>query len=174
MLRFGTICDTDYDSGLYRVELDDDRLVSYWLSPAHLTTRNARSFAPLAIGEHVACLFDEALEDGVILGAIYSSVDKPEGSANRTFLDFLNKVSVEYDSSAGAFIFTNQSVTVTVASDKVTIERGADSLGAILSDLIDAMALETHTSTAPGSPTTPPLNAASYLAIKTRLLQFLG
>ena len=174
MLRYGTVCDTDYDSGLNRVNLDDDGLVSYWLSPVHLTTRNAKPFAPLAIGEHVACLFDEALEDGVILGAIYSAKDKPEGNANRTFLDFLNNVSVEYDSAAGAFIFTNQTVAVTISDNKVTIEKGADSLGAILSDLIDAMALETHTSAAPGSPTTPPLNAASYVAIKTRLLQFLG
>jgi phage baseplate assembly protein gpV len=174
MLRFGTVCDTNHDGGLIRVNLDDDALVSYWLSPVHLTTRNAKPFAPLAIGEHVACLFDEALEDGVVLGAIYSTADKPEGSANRTFLDFLDKVSGEYDSAAGAFIFTNQTVTVTIADDKVTIEKGADSLGAILSDLIDAMTLETHTSAAPGSPTTPPLNAASYTAIKTRLLQFLG
>jgi len=174
MLKFGTVCATDHPAGLVRVELDDDALVSYWLSPAHLTTRNARAFAPLAIGEHVACLFDENLEDGVVLGAIYSAADRPEGDAARTFLDFLSGVSVEYDADAQALIITNSAVSVTVADNKVTISRGGDSLGAALSDLIDAMALETHTSAAPGSPTTPPLNAASYTAIKTRLLNFLG
>lgn len=174
MLRFGTICDTDHDGGLYRVNLEGDGLVSYWLSPTHLTTRNAKPFAPLSIGEHVACLFDEALEDGVIIGAIYSGADEPRGEEHRTFIDFLNKVSVEYDSNAGAFIFSNQDVTVTIAGDKVTIEKGADSLGTVLSDLLDAMSLETHTAVSLGAPTSPPLNAASYAAIKTRLLQLIG
>ena len=172
MLRFGNIAAADHDKGLYRVEFTADELVSYWLSPVHLTTRAAKPVAPLSIGEHVACLVDEHCEDGVILGAIYSAADKPEGEAGRTFLDFLDNVSIEYNGKA--FVITNNFVEVTVSSSSVTIEKAGDSLGAVLSDLIDAMVLETHPVAAVGSPTSPPLNVAAYSAIKTRLLQFLG
>ncbi len=174
MLRFGTVTQQDHDKGLYRVNFPADNLVSYWLSPVHLVTRSAKVFAPLSIGEHVACFMDNDGVDGVILGAIYSTKDVPQGTANKTFLDFGGSVSVTWNSSTDTLTVKNNSVEVEVTETKVTLKKGADSLGAVLSDLIDAMALETHISAAPGSPTTPPVNAAAYTAIKTRLNLFLG
>lgn len=174
MIRFGTISDADYDGGLFRVQFQADDIASYWLSPVHLVTRSAKAFAPLSIGEHVACLMDENAEDGVILGAIYSKADKPSGNEARTFIDFLNKVLVEYDSTAGALKIKNNNCEVIVTSSTVTIQKGTETLGGVLSDLIDQMVLETHLSAAPGSPTGPPVNLAAYNAIKARLQQFIG
>lgn len=174
MLRFGTISDRDSDKGLFRVQFQDEDLVSYWLSPVQLATRSAKSFHPFAIGEHVACLLDPLTEDGVILGAIYSKADTAGGTDTTSFIDFFNKIAVEYDATAAALRINNGSVQIEVTSSQVSITKGPESLGGILGDLIDQMALETHTCAAPGSPTTPPLNAAAYTAIKTRLQQLLG
>ena len=77
------------------------------------------------------------------------------------------------------------SVEVTVDSSKIelkagdatynlqgsghAIELGAETLKAILSDLITQLEVLTVTCSAPASPSSPPINLAAFTAIKTRL-----
>ena len=70
-------------------------------------------------------------------------------------------------------------MTITVGASEMEISptgfavtKGGESLRTMISDLIDQLVLETHTVTAVGAPTGPPINLAAYQAIKARILLF--
>lgn len=56
---------------------DIDDLLTQWLPVVHSKTQDDKQFWTPDIGEQVKCLMDDRLEDGCILGAIYSEVDVP-------------------------------------------------------------------------------------------------
>ena len=75
MLRFGIVSQIDPINVQARVSFEDDESTSYWLPILQTKTLKDKFYAMPDIGEQVACLMDENSEDGVILGAIYSSED---------------------------------------------------------------------------------------------------
>ena len=77
MLRFGIVSQINPVLAQARVNFADDESTSYWLPIIQSKTMKDKFFVMPDIGEQVACLMDENSEDGVILGAIYSSVDLP-------------------------------------------------------------------------------------------------
>ena len=56
---------------------DIDDLLTQWIPVMHSKTQDDKQFWTPDIGEQVKCLMDDRLEDGCILGAIYSEVDIP-------------------------------------------------------------------------------------------------
>jgi phage baseplate assembly protein V len=89
--------------GFCRVRFDDlDSMVTAWLPVLHPKTQNDKAVWTLDIGEHVSCLMDGNMEDGCVLGAIYSDVDTPPvSSASKFCVQFSDGGSVEYDRAAG-------------------------------------------------------------------------
>ena len=77
MLRFGIVSQIDSVNVQARVRFEDDDSTSFWLPILQNKTLKDKFYLMPDIGEQVACLMDENCEDGVILGAIYSSEDKP-------------------------------------------------------------------------------------------------
>ena len=77
MLRFGIVSQINLVLAQARVNFADDESTSYWLPIIQSKTMKDKFFVMPDVGEQVACLMDENSEDGVILGAIYSSVDLP-------------------------------------------------------------------------------------------------
>ena len=77
MLKFGIVSEIDEQKGLSRVKFDDQGIVSGWLPVLQKNTLKNQDEAWLDVNEHVACLMDENLEHGVILGAIYSEGELP-------------------------------------------------------------------------------------------------
>ena len=75
MLRFGIVSQIDPINVQARVSFEDDESTSYWLPILQTKTLKDKFYAMPDIGEQVACLMDENSEDGVILGAIYSTED---------------------------------------------------------------------------------------------------
>lgn len=75
MLRFGIVSQIDPINVQARVSFEDDESTSYWLPVLQTKTLKDKFYAMPDIGEQVACLMDENSEDGVILGAIYSTED---------------------------------------------------------------------------------------------------
>ena len=75
MLRFGIVSQIDPINVQARVSFEDDESTSFWLPVLQTKTLKDKFYAMPDIGEQVACLMDENSEDGVILGAIYSSED---------------------------------------------------------------------------------------------------
>lgn len=74
----------------------------------------------------------------------------------------LSKYSVEIETSL-----------LEMDEDGVKIQRGADDLKSVLSDLLSALEVLTVTCAAPGSPSTPPVNLASFTTLKTRVNNLL-
>ena len=75
MLRFGIVSQIDPVNVQARVSFEDDESTSFWLPVLQTKTLKDKFYAMPDIGEQVACLMDEKSEDGVILGAIYSTED---------------------------------------------------------------------------------------------------
>lgn len=78
MLRFGIVSQIDAINVLARVNFCDDDSTSFWLPVMQTKTLKDKFYVMPDVGEQVVCLMDENSEDGVILGAIYSSEDKPK------------------------------------------------------------------------------------------------
>ena len=77
MLKFGTITSINPLTARARVQFAEDGMNSYWLAVLQNRTLNDKFYSMPAVGEQVACLMDENSEEGVILGAIYTSEDTP-------------------------------------------------------------------------------------------------
>jgi phage baseplate assembly protein gpV len=64
--------------GFTKVRFDDlDGLVTDWLANVGNASLSKKRVWTYAVGEHVACVLDANLEDGCVLGAIYSEADQP-------------------------------------------------------------------------------------------------
>jgi hypothetical protein len=66
-----------------------------------------------------------------------------------------------------------ETTLVTITSSGVSIQRGTDDLKSLLGDLLAAVKALTVTCAAPGSPSSPPLNLASFVALEARLNNLL-
>ena len=82
MLKFGTVTNINPMTAKARVQFADDNITSYWLSILQKKTLKDKYYSVVDIGEQVACLMDENSEDGVILGAIYTSLDEVPAISN--------------------------------------------------------------------------------------------
>ena len=85
MLRFGIVSQINPSLVQARVSFEDDELTSYWLPILQTKTLNDKFYFMPDIGEQVVCLMDENSEDGVILGAIYSSEDESHSTSEKEF-----------------------------------------------------------------------------------------
>ena len=77
MLRFGTVTSINPKTARARVQFAEDGMNSYWLAVLQNRTLHDKFYSMPPIGEQVACLMDDNSEEGVILGAIYTSEDTP-------------------------------------------------------------------------------------------------
>ena len=77
-LQTGTVSAVDADGVKARVRLPEcDNMRTNWLDVLQRNTQNNKDYWLPDVGEQVKVLLDENGEDGVILGAVYSDVDKP-------------------------------------------------------------------------------------------------
>ncbi len=99
MLKFGIVTNIDEKQANARVQFQDsDGIPSFWLPVLQAKTYKDKFYILPDIGEHVACLMDENLEDGVILGAIYSEQDAcPVVSKDKFKIKFNDSTEIEYD-----------------------------------------------------------------------------
>lgn len=77
MLRFGTVTSINPLTARARVQFAEDGMNSYWLAVLQNKTFKDKFYSMPTVGEQVACLMDQNSEDGVILGAIYTTEDTP-------------------------------------------------------------------------------------------------
>lgn len=77
MLRFGTVTAINPLTARARVKFAQDNMTSFWLSILQVKTYKDKFYSIPSVGEQVACLMDENSEDGVVLGAIYTTEDIP-------------------------------------------------------------------------------------------------
>ena len=99
MLRFGTVTSINPKTARARVQFAQDNMTSFWLPVLQTKTFKDKFYSMFAVGEQVACLMDETSEDGVILGAIYTTEDTP-------IIETEQQVSVNFED--GAFANVNK------------------------------------------------------------------
>ncbi|MDW3463672.1 phage baseplate assembly protein V, partial [Escherichia coli] len=76
--QVGTVSAVDADRVQARVRLPEcDNLRTNWLNVLQRNTQDNKDYWLPDVGEQVEVLLDANGEDGVILGAVYSDVDKP-------------------------------------------------------------------------------------------------
>ena len=174
ILHFGTIAAIDPTKGLARVNLDEDGIVTPFLSFANQVTKDGQIYTTPAIGEQVAVLLTADGINGVIVGALYSETDQAGATAGDFTVSLPGGFTATYNTGTQQFSVTAGTLELVLnpGGNSITLGGASDSLGAILRDLVDQILLETHN--AAGVPTTPPLNAAAYTLIKNRITALLG
>ncbi|EAM2626103.1 phage baseplate assembly protein V [Salmonella enterica] len=113
----GIISDIDEAVVRVRVTLPEcDNLRSNWLAVLQRNTQDNKDYWLPDIGEQVEVLLDDNGEDGVVLGAVYSSVDTaPLASRDKRYVQFSDGAAFEYDR-------TLHQLTVNGGIEKIVIE----------------------------------------------------
>ncbi|MCW5223531.1 phage baseplate assembly protein V [Verminephrobacter aporrectodeae subsp. tuberculatae] len=119
--KFGTVSAVDAAACRVRVRLPDcDNLRTAWLPVLQAKTLRDKHYHLPDIGEHVAVLLDAHGEDGMVLGAVYSSADAPPvSSGDKHHLRFDDGAEIEYDR-------VRHQLTVKGGIRKLVVEVGAD------------------------------------------------
>ncbi|EBA4495561.1 phage baseplate assembly protein V [Salmonella enterica] len=113
----GIISDIDEVKACVRVTLPEcDDLRTNWLPILQRNTQNNKDYWLPDVGEQVEVLLDDNGEDGVVLGAVYSSVDTPPVTdKDKRYVRFADDAAFEYDRK------THQ-LTVNGGIEKIVIE----------------------------------------------------
>jgi phage baseplate assembly protein V len=171
MIKYGFVSSIDENLCRVRVNFPDEDIPSPWMPIVLAGVLIDKHYHLPGINTHVCCLMDPDFENGVVLGAIYdSSNPAPSGSnKSKTLVQFSDGSLVQYSTQNSELKIQVGTATIEINLTGIDISKGGESLKAILSDMLTQMQAETHTSSAPGSPTSPPLNLAAYVLIQARL-----
>jgi len=99
MLKFGVVTHNDPNTCRVRVKFAaQEDVVSHWLPVLQQKTFQDKFYSLPDVDEQVACLMDERLEAGVVLGAIYSEVDNVSVTTkDKLYVQFSDGSVIEYD-----------------------------------------------------------------------------
>ena len=127
MYRVGIVKAQDAANARVRVTFPDrDQMQSWWLPVVFAKAQNDKAYWIPDVGEQVVCTMDEYDEDGAVLGAIYSSADRPPvTSADKLHWTFKDGAVFEYDRSAHSLqmsIPSGGTVTITANGASVAID----------------------------------------------------
>lgn len=113
MLKFGVVTNINPLMAKARVEFADDDMKSYWLPVLQKKTNKDKYYVMVDVGEQVACLMDENSEDGVILGAIYTSLDSvPAIFKEQHLVKFENGDFIEYNKETQTLTILAKTVNI--------------------------------------------------------------
>jgi phage baseplate assembly protein V len=172
MIRYGFISEIEPTTGKVRVTFPEDDLVTAPLPVIFPATTGDEYFVLPDENTQVAVLMDANAEDGVVLGAIYSKDKKPsQGAADKAYVKFKDGTVIMYDRATHKYTVTMDTVTFELSRDGFKVKRGSETLKKILSDTLDKIIAQTHTT--PSGVSGPPINAADFTAIKNRLPNLL-
>lgn len=111
-LAYGFVSNIDAEKGLVRVEFKEyatadagKNLVSDWLQVSVPKSLNDKHTFPYDIGEHVWCMMeDENCENGIVGGALYNTVDLPDGAGEDIYrIKFKDGSFIELNRSTGNY-----------------------------------------------------------------------
>ena len=126
MLKFGIVTEVDPKTANARVNFTEDEHQSFWLPILQTKTMRDKFYVLPDKGEQVVCLMDENWEDGVILGAIYSSEDIPQNQSP-------NEIALNLEN--GSFVHIDKETdTLTLAFSKIKLVGDIENEGNITSD----------------------------------------
>ena len=124
MYRVGIVKVQDAANARVRVVFpDNDQMQSWWLPVVFAKTQNDKMYWIPDVGEQVVCVMDEYAEDGAVLGAIYSSVDRPPvASAEKVHWTSKDGAVFDYDRAVHALqVSIPSGGTVTISANGASI-----------------------------------------------------
>lgn len=123
-IRFGKVSAIDPAKCRVRVVLADyDDLETAWLPVLVRKSLRDQDYSMPDLGEHVALLLDAHGEDGLVLGAIYSSVTLPPvQTEDKRHITFADGGSVEYDRATGDLMVIAMGRVVVEAATSITLK----------------------------------------------------
>lgn len=165
MLRFGIVSQINPVLAQARVNFADDESTSYWLPIIQSKTMKDKFFVMPDIGEEVACLMDENSEDGVILGAIYSSVDLPVVTSEKQIsVNLENSSLINIDKETNTLTITFENINLNgninhtgmlINTDGITSQADITDKTSSMQSMRDTYNAHNHTGNQ-GSPTSSP------------------
>ncbi len=171
-LKFGIVTQVDAAKGVAVVHFDDLDIPSDWLPYSTPRSGSDKENDPVEKDDHVACLMDCNLENGIILGCIFSKANVPpsESGSKKWVKKFQDGTLFSYDKELHEYSLTNGTFVFTInRSTGFNIYKGSESLGKLIQDLSTQIAAITVTVS--GSPT-PINNLAAVNLIITRMATF--
>lgn len=119
--QVGTVSAVDADKVQARVRLPEcDNMRTNWLNVLQRNTQNNKDYWLPDVGEQVEVLLDANGEDGVILGTVYSAVDKPP------FSDKNIRGTKYADGAEFSYNRTSHTLTIRGGIEHMVIECSAD------------------------------------------------
>lgn len=97
MLKFGIV--SGIKPGFAKVSFEEDGIVTDWLPVLVRKSKSDKESWQLEANEHVACLMDEYVEEGIVIGAIPNDQDEPDSGegAGKWRKKFADGTVIEYD-----------------------------------------------------------------------------
>jgi hypothetical protein len=164
MIRFGKISEIKASEGSARVAFKGDNTTSPLLPCLVRKSKSIKESFPFEVNEEVVCLMNPDMRTGVILGAIYNKSTLP------TITDE-NEFGIDYGVK-GKDVFNNTNGKRELIAIKTKVGSDADSLGALLTDLITQVSLATVINPETGTPL-PLVNATAIAGFVARAQTFL-
>ncbi len=165
MLRFGIVSQINSVLAQARVNFGDDDSTSFWLPILQTKTLKDKFYSIPDVGEQVACLMDENSEDGVILGAIYSTEDVPVVTSEKQIsLNLENNALINIDKETNTLTITFQNINLNgninhtgmlINTDGITSQADITDKTSSMQAMRDIYNPHTHTGNQ-GSPTSKP------------------
>ncbi len=165
MLRFGIVSQINPVLAQARVNFGDDDSTSFWLPILQTKTLKDKFYSIPDVGEQVACLMDENSEDGVILGAIYSTEDVPVVTSEKQIsLNLENNALINIDKETNTLTITFQNINLNgninhtgmlINTDGITSQADITDKKSSMQAMRDIYNPHTHTGNQ-GSPTSKP------------------
>lgn len=133
-------------------------MLSKWIPQVWMNTQDDKEYGTLDVGSMVKCLMDDRLEDGCILGAIYSQADEPPVTdKDERGIKFADGGWVKYNRATG--------IATVIAPTKVVLETPlVHATGDIHADgdvVAGSVSLQQHIHLivlpVPGTPVSPPV-----------------
>jgi len=139
LVRVGVVTNVYPDRGTVRVRLTDaDDQVSFELPVIFRKTMKDKEYWMPDVGEQVVCLFSaQGLEQGFVLGAIYSKNDSvPVASRDKWHIRFEDGTTIEYDKKehkcsvdCKGQIFVKSATNITIQAPSINMKGGSPADG---------------------------------------------
>jgi phage baseplate assembly protein gpV len=154
--------------GYARVYFDDADFVSHWLPLPSLGTLGTKHWVSIEVNTQVLCLMDAKCEQGAILIALWGKIDKlpttnkpPEWASDTTVgVQFPDGSEMFYDFKAHTLTVNAPAAELNIKCKKLNVDGEVNVTGEVTAGATKIkLSQHKHTSSASGTPTSPPTPA---------------